>query len=132
MKRQFESPQPSLFEVGEPSVMLTPSTGDRDGNAGARGAFVYIRQSTPISLCTIRRAGAGNTGSLIALRFRATPGGDLRGHAGAVFAIEASRLARNGRDWHTLIEFCGLVGAVVVDKDAIYDPRHPMIGCCLA
>ena len=27
-----------------------------------------------------------------------------------VFAIEASRLARNGRDWHTLIEFCGLVG----------------------
>src|SRR5262249_50761637 len=31
------------------------------------------------------------------------------GRAGAVFAIEASRLARNGRDWHTLIEFCGLV-----------------------
>jgi DNA invertase Pin-like site-specific DNA recombinase len=30
---------------------------------------------------------------------------------GAVLAIEASRLARNGRDWHTLIEFCGLVGA---------------------
>ncbi|MER8537714.1 hypothetical protein NKH61_34450 [Mesorhizobium sp. M1005] len=24
MKRQFESPQPSLFEVGEPSVVLTP------------------------------------------------------------------------------------------------------------
>ncbi len=31
------------------------------------------------------------------------------GRVGAVFAIEASRLARNGRDWHTLIEFCGLV-----------------------
>src|SRR5262249_54428103 len=29
-----------------------------------------------------------------------------------VFAIEASRLARNGRDWHTLIEFCGLVGTL--------------------
>lgn len=25
MKRQFESPQPSLFEVGEPSVVLTPT-----------------------------------------------------------------------------------------------------------
>jgi len=25
MKRQFESPQPSLFEEGEPSVVLTPS-----------------------------------------------------------------------------------------------------------
>src|SRR5271163_380177 len=33
------------------------------------------------------------------------------GRVGAVLAIEASRLARNGRDWHTLIEFCGLVGA---------------------
>jgi DNA invertase Pin-like site-specific DNA recombinase len=47
------------------------------------------------------------------------------GRVGAVFAIEASRLARNGRDWHTLIEFCGLVGAVLVDEDGIYDPRHP-------
>jgi hypothetical protein len=47
------------------------------------------------------------------------------GRAGAVFAIEASRLARNGRDWHTLIEFCGLVGTIIVDEDGIYDPRHP-------
>jgi hypothetical protein len=56
----------------------------------------------------------------------------LRGDAGAVLAIEASRLARNGREWHTLIEFCGLVGAVIVDEDGIYDPRHPMIDCCSA
>ena len=28
------------------------------------------------------------------------------GQIGAVFSIEASRLARNGRDWHTLLEFC--------------------------
>jgi DNA invertase Pin-like site-specific DNA recombinase len=47
------------------------------------------------------------------------------GGVGAVLAIEASRLARNGRDWHTLIEFCGLVGTVIVDEDGIYDPRHP-------
>ena len=47
------------------------------------------------------------------------------GRVGAVLAIEASRLARNGRDWHTLIEFCGLVGALIVDEDGIYDPRHP-------
>ena len=43
------------------------------------------------------------------------------GDVGAVFAIEASRLARNGRDWHTLIEFCGFVGAVIVDEDGISD-----------
>ena len=33
--------------------------------------------------------------------------------------------ASNGRDWHTLIEFCGLVGTVIVDEDGIYDPQHP-------
>src|SRR6201989_3384909 len=47
------------------------------------------------------------------------------GNVGAVLAIEVSRLARNGRDWHTLIEFCGLVGTIIVDEDGIYDPRHP-------
>ncbi len=44
------------------------------------------------------------------------------GEVGAVFCIEASRLARNGRDWHHLIELCGMVGAVVVDPDGVYDP----------
>ena len=47
------------------------------------------------------------------------------GGVGAVFSIEASRLARNGRDWHTLLEFCGLVGTLIVDEDGVYDPRHP-------
>jgi excisionase family DNA binding protein len=42
---------------------------------------------------------------------------------GAVLSIEASRLARNGRDWHTLLEFCGLVDTLIVDEDGIYDPR---------
>jgi len=45
------------------------------------------------------------------------------GQVGAVLCIEASRLARNGRDWHHLIELCGLVGAVVVDPDGVYDPQ---------
>lgn len=44
------------------------------------------------------------------------------GEVGAVFCIEASRLARNGRDWHHLIELCGMVGSAVVDPDGIYDP----------
>lgn len=45
------------------------------------------------------------------------------GGAGAVFALEASRLARNGRDWHTLLEFCALVGTLIIDEDGVYDPR---------
>jgi DNA invertase Pin-like site-specific DNA recombinase len=44
------------------------------------------------------------------------------GEVGAVFCLEASRLARNGRDWHSLIEMCGIVGAVLVDPEAVYDP----------
>src|SRR2546428_776611 len=47
------------------------------------------------------------------------------GQIGAVFCLEASRLARNGRDWHHLIELCGLVGAVVIDPEGVYDPRVP-------
>ena len=38
------------------------------------------------------------------------------GQAGTVLTIEASRLARNGRDWHTLLEFCGLVNCLIIDK----------------
>lgn len=45
------------------------------------------------------------------------------GGVGAVYCIEASRLARNGRDWHHLIELCALTGALVVDPDGAYDPR---------
>jgi excisionase family DNA binding protein len=44
------------------------------------------------------------------------------GEVGAVLCIEASRLARNGCDWHHLIELCGLVRTVVIDPDGIYDP----------
>ena len=47
------------------------------------------------------------------------------GHVGIVLAVEASRLARNGRDWHTLLEFCGLVSCLLADEEAIYDPRLP-------
>jgi excisionase family DNA binding protein len=47
------------------------------------------------------------------------------GRAGMVLAIEASRLARNGRDWHTLLEFCGLVGCLLADEDGVYDARLP-------
>lgn len=46
-----------------------------------------------------------------------------KGRVGAVFSIEASRLARNGRDWHSLLAFCSVVGALLIDAEALYDPR---------
>jgi DNA invertase Pin-like site-specific DNA recombinase len=36
------------------------------------------------------------------------------GEVGAVLCLDASRLARNGRDWHHLLELCGLVQARVI------------------
>jgi DNA invertase Pin-like site-specific DNA recombinase len=47
------------------------------------------------------------------------------GRVGAVLSLEASRLARNGRDWHTLLEFCGLVGTLIIDEDGVYDAASP-------
>jgi excisionase family DNA binding protein len=46
------------------------------------------------------------------------------GEAGAVFALEAARLARNNRDWHHLIDLCGLTGTLIVDANGVYDPRE--------
>jgi DNA invertase Pin-like site-specific DNA recombinase len=46
------------------------------------------------------------------------------GQVGAVLALEASRLARNSRDWHHLIDLCALTDALVIDHDGVYDPRR--------
>lgn len=47
------------------------------------------------------------------------------GEVGAVLCLDASRLARNGRDWHHLLELCGLVETRVIDLDGVYDPCRP-------
>ena len=46
-----------------------------------------------------------------------------RGEAGAVLALEASRLARNNRDWYHLLDLCTLTETLVIDLDGIYDTR---------
>ena len=116
----------------------------------ARSAYVYIRQSTVDQLThnhesrrrqygladRARELGwtavevidddLGRSGGGIARPgFERLLAAICEARVGAVLAIEASRLARNGRDWHTLIEFCGLVGTLIVDEDGIYDTRHP-------
>ncbi len=116
----------------------------------ARGAYVYVRQSTAGQLMRnhesrrrqygladrARRLGwsdvvvidddLGRSGSGVSRPgFEKLLAAICEGRVGAVLSIEASRLARNGRDWHTLLEFCGLVGTLIVDEDGTYDPRHP-------
>jgi DNA invertase Pin-like site-specific DNA recombinase len=43
-------------------------------------------------------------------------------HVGIVLGVEMSRLARSCRDWHQLLEICGLFGTLIGDLDGIYDP----------
>jgi DNA invertase Pin-like site-specific DNA recombinase len=44
------------------------------------------------------------------------------GKAGLVLSLDASRLARNNRDWHQLLELCSLFGALIADGERLYDP----------
>ena len=46
------------------------------------------------------------------------------GKVGGVAEREVSRFARNSREWHQLVEMCSLVDALLVDHEAIYDPRN--------
>ena len=114
----------------------------------ARRAYVYIRQSTPdqvknnleskrLQYGLVDRARSlgwqdidvidddlGISGSGIRRPgFERLLSAVCDGQVGAVFSIEASRLARTNREWHTLLEFCGIVGVLLIDAQAIYDPR---------
>lgn len=115
-----------------------------------RQAIVYVRQSTADQVAhnlesqrrqygladrarqlgwddvTVIDDDLGRSGSGVARPgFEKLLAAICEGRVGAVVSIEASRLARNGRDWHTLLEFCGLVGTLIVDEEGIYDPRNP-------
>ena len=114
-----------------------------------RRAIVYVRQSTPIQLIQNREsqirqyglveharnlgfndvetidADLGRSGSGLEERpgFQRLVAEVCSGQVGAILCIEASRLARNGRDWHQLFELCGLAGALGIEPDGVYDPR---------
>jgi DNA invertase Pin-like site-specific DNA recombinase len=116
----------------------------------ARSAVVYVRQSTAEQVAhnlesQRRQYGLADRARLLGWQdvevidddLGRSAGGIRRpgferllaaiceGRVGAVMSVEASRLARNGRDWHTLLEFCGLVGTIIVDEDGVYDPASP-------
>ncbi len=44
------------------------------------------------------------------------------GNAGLVVSLDASRLARNNRDWHQLLELCSVFGVLIADGERLYDP----------
>ena len=116
-----------------------------------RKAVVYVRQSTQAQVETnlegrrrqyelvdVARRRGFRTVEVIDDDLGRSAGGMVRrpgferlvaalcaGEIGAVLCFDASRLARNGRDWHHLLELCGLVEARVIDLDGVYDPCRP-------
>ena len=115
-----------------------------------RTAYVYVRQSTPYQVRNhleskerqyglaerARQLGFSNV-TVIDEDLGRSGGGTqerpgfgrllavvCQGLAGAVFALEASRLARNNRDWHHLVDLCALTETLLIDSDGIYDPRQ--------
>ena len=116
-----------------------------------RKAVVYVRQSTPQQVQlnlesrrrqyelveVARRRGFSNievidddlgrtaSGAVERPGFDRLVAALCAGQVGAVLCLDASRLARNGRDWHHLLELCGLVEARVIDLDGVYDPCRP-------
>ena len=118
----------------------------------SRQACIYVRQSTPAQvrsnqestdrqynlLNKARSLGwkaeqirvldrdLGQSGAAAAKRadFKTLVGDVAMGQIGAIFALEASRLARSNQDWHRLLELCAITGTLVIDEDGCYDPAE--------
>ena len=43
-------------------------------------------------------------------------------HVVLVLGLELSRLSRSSKDWHQLVDVCGIFGALLCDQDGVYDP----------
>jgi DNA invertase Pin-like site-specific DNA recombinase len=115
-----------------------------------RRAFVYVRQSTAMQVhehveskqrqyALVERAatlgwsrgsievidedqgksGASTEGRTGFARIADAVG---QGQAGAILAVEVSRLSRSSMDWQRLLALCAVAGVVVIDEQAIYDP----------
>jgi DNA invertase Pin-like site-specific DNA recombinase len=115
-----------------------------------RNAYVYVRQSTMHQVREHRESqrrqyelaekarrlefcevividddlGRSGTGSQERPGFGKLLTAVCDGRVGGVFALEASRLARNNRDWHHLVDLCALTDTLVIDHDGVYDPKR--------
>ena len=118
----------------------------------SRQACIYIRQSTPgqvrfnqesterqYNLADKAKSMGWNPGQIRILDrdlgqsgTRATNREDFKtlvsdvamGQVGAIFSLEASRLARSNQDWHRLLELCAITSTLVIDEDGCYDPAE--------
>jgi DNA invertase Pin-like site-specific DNA recombinase len=115
-----------------------------------RRAFVYVRQSTAMQVhehieskqrqyALVERAAMlgwsrgsievidedqGKSGATTEGRtgFARVADAVGQGQAGAILAVEVSRLSRSSMDWQRLLALCAVAGVAVIDEQAIYDP----------
>ena len=115
-----------------------------------RKAVVYIRQSTPQQVLEHRESadrqyglvhraaalgwpeggvevvdeGQGRSGQTAEgrLGFQYLLAAISLDHVGIIFGLEMSRLARSNKDWHQLLELCGIFRTLLADQDGLYDP----------
>jgi DNA invertase Pin-like site-specific DNA recombinase len=125
---------------------VTPTTAHR-----AKMAYVYIRQSslmqvtrhaesTDLQYSLVDRAVSlgwphdrielidedlGKSGAQAEARggFQRLLAEISLARVGLVLSYDASRLARNNRDWYQLLEVCSIFGTLIADGERLYDPR---------
>src|ERR1700694_813276 len=118
----------------------------------SRQAYVYVRQSTPGQVrfnqesterqynlagkaqslgwsserIRILDRDLGQSGARTTNRedFKTLVSDVAMGQVGAIFSLEASRLARSNQDWHRLLELCAITGTLVIDEDGCYNPAE--------
>ncbi len=128
------------------SLPLTPNTEQR-----AKMAYVYIRQSslmqvtrhgesTELQYSLVERAvhlgwprerveiidedlGKSGVDAFRRSGFQYLLAEISLARAGLVLSYDASRLARNNRDWYQLLEVCSIFGTLIADGERLYDPR---------
>ena len=128
-------------------MTLTSKIADRHLS---KQACIYIRQSTPAQVrfnqestdrqyhladkalslgwnqnqIRVLDRDLGQTGTAATTRtdFKTLVSDVAMGQVGAIFALEASRLARSNQDWHRLLELCAITDTLVIDTDGMYHP----------
>jgi len=119
----------------------------------SRGAIVYVRQSTAAQVedhrestdrqyKLTRRAsdlgwlpaqievidqdlGVSGSGTVHREGFARLLSRVAVGEIGIVLGLEASRLARNSRDWYQLVDLCSVTNTLIADADSVYHPGLP-------
>jgi len=113
----------------------------------SRSAYVYIRQSTTSQLTNNHESSRrqyelaekakalgwkevvivdedmGKSGASSGNRsgFQRLVSEVCLGNVGAIFCIEASRVARNNRDWYHILDICRLLNTLIIDEENTYN-----------